>query len=77
MYAVVQKRSLDALELELEMVVSFHVDAENQTWLLLGRVASALNCLAISPGLNNVCAKTEPHHKQVSPVTSTIFGFKV
>ena len=29
----VQKRALDPLELELQMVVSHHVGAENQTWV--------------------------------------------
>ena len=29
-----QKRSLDPLELELQMVVGHHVDAGNQNWVL-------------------------------------------
>jgi hypothetical protein len=45
-----QKRALEPLELELQTVVSFHVDPENQTGSP-GRTASALDHWAISVAL--------------------------
>lgn len=37
-----QKRASASLELKLKMVVSCHMDGENQTWVL-SKAASALN----------------------------------
>lgn len=60
-----QKRTLDPLELELEMVVIHHVGAGTWTLRSSTKVTSALNPWAIPPALKSTFLTTSPtgaHH---------------